>query len=163
MAQQLCFKPRTSRSKHESSGDVAGTTKEYQAITIETTVKIIERVERDEKMAGVACAYNTELLAGQHEELTNEELMELEAWRKDEERHEEEEVTAEPKRFTAQETARGFLYLGGAGPERYMKLAAAVQKAIQCYCVIYDEKKKSYYPDITGSFFFKRVDKIDSI
>lgn len=108
MAQQLCFKPRTSRSKHESSGDVAGTTKEYQAITIETTVKIIERVERDEKMAGVACAYNTELLAGQHEELTNEELMELEAWRKDEEGP-RGEVTEEPKRCTTQEMEGDFL------------------------------------------------------
>ena len=50
----------------------------------------------------------TELLAVQHEELTNEDLMELEAQRKDEERQEEEDVTEEPKRFTTQEMARGF-------------------------------------------------------
>ena len=37
--------------------------------------------------------------------------------------------------------------------EWYTKAAAAVQNAIQCYRVIYDEKKQSYYPDITGSFF----------
>ena len=43
----------------------------------------------------------------QHEELTNEDLMELEAQRKDEERQ-EEEVTEEPKRFTMQEMARRF-------------------------------------------------------
>ena len=43
----------------------------------------------------------------QHEELTNEDLMELEAQRKDKERQ-EEEVTEEPKRFTMQEMARGF-------------------------------------------------------
>ena len=49
-----------------------------------------------------------ELLAVQHEELTNEDLMELEAQRKDEERQEEEEVTEELKRFTMQEMARGF-------------------------------------------------------
>lgn len=73
-------------------------------------------MERDEKVGGVACAYNTELLAGHQEELTNEELMELEAWRKDEERNEEEEVTAEPKRFTAQETARGFSLFGRHRP-----------------------------------------------
>ena len=73
--QHLHLKPRVSRSKRESSGDVAGTTKKYRAITIETKVKIIERVERDEKVGGVACAYNTELLAGHQEELTNEELM----------------------------------------------------------------------------------------
>ena len=39
----------------------------------------------------------TELLAVQHEELTNEDLMELEAQRKDKERQ-EEEVTKEPKK-----------------------------------------------------------------
>ena len=38
---------------------------------------------------------------------TNEDLMELEAQRKKEERQ-EEEVTEEPKRFTTQEMARGF-------------------------------------------------------
>ena len=50
----------------------------------------------------------TELLAVQHKELTNEDLMELEAQRKDEERQEEEKVTEKPKRFTMQEMARGF-------------------------------------------------------
>ena len=39
------------------------------------------------------------LLAVQHEELTNEDVMKLEAQRKDEERQ-VEEVTEEPKRFT---------------------------------------------------------------
>ena len=43
----------------------------------------------------------------QHKELTNEDLMELEAQRKGEERQ-EEEVTEELKRFTMQEMARGF-------------------------------------------------------
>ena len=36
--------------------------------------------------------------------------------------------------------------------ERSVKFAAAVQNAIQCYHVIYDERK-SYYPDVTGSVF----------
>ncbi|TEA41092.1 hypothetical protein DBR06_SOUSAS29010005, partial [Sousa chinensis] len=53
----------------------------------------------------------TELLAVQHEELTNEDLMELEAQRKAEESQEEEEVTEEPKRFTTQEMKGDFLYL----------------------------------------------------
>ena len=88
--------------------------------------------------------------------------MELEAHRKDKERQEEEEVTEELKRFTTQEMARGFslfeeelLVFEAQGPnvEWYMKVAATVQNAIQCYHVIYDEKKKSYYPDVTGSFF----------
>ncbi|KAJ8780405.1 hypothetical protein J1605_011669 [Eschrichtius robustus] len=93
----------------------------------------------------------TELLAVQHEELTNEDLMELEAQRKDEERQEEEEITEEVKRFMTQEMTRGFslfeetLLVFEAQDlkvEPYTKLAAAVQNAIQCYLVIYDEKKE---------------------
>ena len=36
--------------------------------------------------------------------------------------------------------------------EQYVKGAAAIQNTIQCYSVNYDEKKKTSYPDITGSF-----------
>ena len=43
----------------------------------------------------------------QHEESTNEDLMESEAQRKDQERQ-EEEVTEEPKRFMTQKMASGF-------------------------------------------------------
>ena len=50
-----------------------------------------------------------ELLAVQHGELTNEDLMELEARRKDQERQEEEEVAEEPKRFKMQAMSRVFL------------------------------------------------------
>ena len=75
---------------------------------------------------------------------SNEDLMELEAQRKDEERQ-EEEVTEEPKTFMMQEVARGFslfeealLVFEAQDPnvEWYTKAAAAVQNAIQCYCVI---------------------------
>ena len=51
-----------------------------------------------------------DLLAVQHEELTNEDLMDLEAQRRDEEEEsnfQEEEATEEPERFTMQEMARG--------------------------------------------------------
>ena len=51
-----------------------------------------------------------ELLAVQHEELTNEELMELKAQRNDKERQ-KEEVIEETKRFVIQEMARGFSLL----------------------------------------------------
>ena len=37
--------------------------------------------------------------------------------------------------------------------EQYAKAAAVTQNAIQGYRVIYDQEKKSCYPDITGSFF----------
>ena len=93
---------------------------------------------------------------------TAKKCQELEAQRKDEERREEEEVAAEPKRVTMQEMARGFSLFEEVllvfeaqdlNVEWYMKVAAAVQNTIQCYRVIYDEKRKSYYPDITGSFF----------
>ena len=46
--------------------------------------------------------------AVQQEELTNEDLMELEAQVKDKDRQEKEEVTEDPKRFTTQEMAWGF-------------------------------------------------------
>ena len=49
----------------------------------------------------------TELMAVQHEELTNDDLMELEVQGKNEERQ-VKEVTKEPKRFMVQETARAF-------------------------------------------------------
>ena len=61
-------------------------------------------------------------------------------------------------RFTTQKVARGFslfeealLIFEAQGPkvEWYMKVAAAVQNAIQ-RCIM---RKKSYYPDITGEFF----------
>ena len=49
----------------------------------------------------------TELPAVKHRKLTNTDLMELEAQRKDEKKQEEEEGTEEPKRFTTQEMTRG--------------------------------------------------------
>ena len=39
--------------------------------------------------------------------------------------------------------------------EWYIKAIAAIQITVQCYRVTYDEEKKSYYPDITGSFFLE--------
>ena len=104
----------------------------------------------------------TELLAVQNEELTNEDLMELKAQRKDKERREEEEETEEQKRFTMQEMARGFslfeealLIFEAQDPniERYTKVAAAIQDAIQCYCVIYDEKKRATTQTSLDGFF----------
>ena len=72
----------------------------------------------------------------QHKELTNEDLMELEAQRKDK-RRQEEEVTEEPKRFMMQEMARGFslfeaLEAQDLNIQQYMEVARAAQNAIQC-------------------------------
>ncbi|XP_060154126.1 protein FAM162A isoform X1 [Globicephala melas] len=104
-----------------------------------------------------------ELLAMQHEELTNEDLMELEAERKYEERQEEEEVTEKLKRFMMKEMTRGFsLFEEAQDPnvEWYRKVAAAVQNAVQCYCVIYDKKRATTQTSL--DCFFKRVDRIES-
>ncbi|TEA35612.1 hypothetical protein DBR06_SOUSAS21710042, partial [Sousa chinensis] len=47
-----------SGSKRKSSGDVAGTVKKGHAITMETKVKVIKRVERGKKMLDIAHSYN---------------------------------------------------------------------------------------------------------
>ncbi|KAJ8792345.1 hypothetical protein J1605_019901 [Eschrichtius robustus] len=108
--------------------------------------------------------------SGPESKLTDEDLMELEAQRKDKERQEEEEVTEEQKRFMMQEMARGFslleetlLVFEAQDPnvEWYTKVAAAVQNAIQCYRVIYDEKKRAT-TQTSLDHFFKRVDRIES-
>lgn len=52
------FKPRMSGSKRKKSGDVAGTAKKRQAVTIETKVKKIKRLEQGEKMLDGARFYN---------------------------------------------------------------------------------------------------------
>ena len=115
-------------------------------------------------MSGSKCK-NSGDLAG-----TAKKCQELEAQRKEEEKQEEEEVTEEPKRFTTQEMARGFSLSEEAllvfeaqdlNVERYMKVAAAVQKAIQCYWVISDEKKRAT-TQTSLDRFFKRVDRIES-
>ena len=47
-----------SRSKCESSGDVAGTAKKCQVMAMETKVKITEIVESGKKMVDIAHSYN---------------------------------------------------------------------------------------------------------
>ena len=54
-----------SRSRHKSSGDVAGPAKKHQAITMETKVKIIERVGQGEKMVhtnSLLCSVRSSLM-----------------------------------------------------------------------------------------------------
>ena len=84
------------------------------------------------------------------------------AQRKDADKQEKEEVTDEPKRFTMQEMARGFslfeealLVFQAQDPnvEPYMK--------IQCYLIIYGEKKRAT-THTPQDHFFKRADSIES-
>ena len=91
------------------------------------------------------------LLCNTRSSLTTKDVMELEAQRKEGERQ-EEEVAKELRRFTMQEVARGFSLSEGAllvsethdpNIEQSVKGAAAVQNAIQCYCVIMARKKRA--------------------
>ena len=94
----------------------------------------------------------------------------MEAQRKEKE-SQEEEVTEELKRFTTQEMPRGFslfeealLVFEAQDPniERYMNVADAIQNALQCYHVIYDENKRAT-TQTSLDHFFKKVDRIESI
>ena len=105
--------------------------------------------------------------------LTNEDLMELEAQKKDEERQEEGEVTKAPNKFMTWERARGFSLFEEAllvseardsGIEQDIKFAAVVQNTVQFYCVIYDEEEKKKRATIQTSLdhVFKKGDRIES-
>ena len=89
--------------------------------------------------------------------------MGLEAQRKDEEWHEEGEVTTEPKRFTAQGTARGFSLFGDAqalkGTWRLQQLFGRWSSATVSSMM----RKRELLPRHHWIIFFKRVDKIESI
>ena len=158
-----------SGSKHKSSGDVAGTAKKHQAITTETKMKIIERMERGEKMVDITHSYNTELLAMQQEEFTIEDLMEFEVQRKDEERQ-KEEVTEEPKKFTMLEMAKGF-YLRRycwflrhrtrtKNGTRRLQQTFRMQSSATVSSVV---RKKELLPRHPWTLFFsKRVDRIEA-
>ena len=73
----------------------------------------------------------------------NEDMLNLEAQRKDEETQKEEEVTEEQKRFMMWKMARGTFLCEDPNIERYTKFAVAVENEVQYYHVIYDEKKRA--------------------
>ena len=87
---------------------------------------------------------------------------------KDEERQ-EKEVTEEPKRFMTQEMSRRFSLFEEAlfvlrhrtQTEQYTTVTAVVQNVIQCYHVIYDEKKRTTTQASLESFF-RRIGRIES-
>ena len=100
-------------------------------------------------MVGAAHPHNTEALPMQQEGLTNEDLTESEAQRKEEERQ-EGGVADESQRSAAQGTDSGcslfeetLLVFETQGPkvEWYTKDVAAIRNAIQSYHAIYDERK----------------------
>ena len=101
----------------------------------------------------------------EHKKLTNEDLMELEAQRKYKER--QKEVTEEiyyagnGKEFSL--SGGALLVFEAQDPNKkwHVKVAAAVQNAIQCYCVIHEEKKRAT-TQISLEHFYKKVDRIES-
>ncbi|KAK3876082.1 hypothetical protein Pcinc_019094 [Petrolisthes cinctipes] len=101
------------------------------------------------------------------QELTNDELRELEKQRKEVEEAEEEEVEMPTKHFQTKLMAQAFTLVDEAlaifesqdlNEERHTKVSSAVHDALKCYSVIYEEKRKA----VTQSSllrFFQRVDK----
>ena len=94
-------------------------------------------------MVDISHSYDIELLAVQHKELTNEDLIELEVQRKEKER--QKELTEEPKRFMMQEMTREFSLFEetllvfeawNLNVLQFAKVLGAIQNAIQCYCAI---------------------------
>ena len=75
------------------------------------------------------------------------------------------ERTKRGKRFKTQEMAGRFSFfeeaLLGFEVQNYMRVAAAVQKAVQCYCVI-DDRKIRAATQTSVDLCFKRVDSFGS-
>ncbi|XP_042230822.1 tigger transposable element-derived protein 1-like [Homarus americanus] len=92
-----------------------------------------------------------ELMECHTQELTNENLMELESDRVQEEVAEEEQEAEEPKKFNSKQLDEDFSMIEKAlasfepqdpNIERFTKVCAAVHNAIACYKIIYEEKKR---------------------
>lgn len=102
-----------------------------------------------------------ELFEAHPEELTNAELMELGEMQGREDQEQEEEPVP-VKKFETKLMAEGFSYLEkcltifesqDANAERFSKVAARINDAMQCYRIIYDEKKKKSVQTSLDSFF----------
>ncbi|KAF7235282.1 Tigger transposable element-derived protein 1 [Varanus komodoensis] len=104
-----------------------------------------------------------ELLKSHSEELSDEDLMEIEEQLK---AHEEEQdiESPEPKRFVTKELAEGFRLAEAAmakfeeqdpNTERFTKVYRAVTEALSCYKAIYDKKKKMAVQTTLDAYFKK--------
>ncbi|KAK4309429.1 hypothetical protein Pmani_018926 [Petrolisthes manimaculis] len=98
------------------------------------------------------------------QELTNDELRELEKQRKE---VEEEEVEVPTKHFQTKLMAQAFALVDVAmaifesqdiNEERNAKVSSAVHDALKCYSVIYEEMRKAVTP-LSLKSFFQWVDK----
>ncbi|XP_066445361.1 tigger transposable element-derived protein 1-like [Eleutherodactylus coqui] len=110
-----------------------------------------------------------EYFAVHNQELTNEDLMELENQRKKEEKEDELEVEPAPKHFQTKMMAKAFQMIEDSlelfesqdpNVERYTKVAASVHDALHCYRAIYDEKKAAT-TQASLDRFFRRMERCD--
>lgn len=93
-----------------------------------------------------------ELVGIEAEELSNEEVIELEEERcKEVEANEEEVIPEAPRKFTAKKLAEAFATIGSGvrtfeemdvNYERFARADRQIQDALACYREIYNEKKK---------------------
>ena len=96
------------------------------------------------------------------QELTNEDLMELESTQGLEEKEDENEEILPVKKFETKLMAEGFSLIEkaltifesqDANVERFSKVAMSVQDSFQCYRIIYDEKKNKTVQTFLREFF----------
>ena len=97
----------------------------------------------------------------QQKKLTNEDLMELEAQRKCKERQEVTEEIHYAGNSSLFGEALLVFEVQDTNTKWQTKVAAAVQNAIECYCVIYEEKNRAT-TQTSLEHFFKKVDRIES-
>ncbi|KAM4021798.1 tigger transposable element-derived protein 1-like [Anomaloglossus baeobatrachus] len=105
----------------------------------------------------------TELLASHAEELSAEDLIQLEKHMIEEE---EDILTTEPKRFTRQGLAGGFALIDEGlsrfeaedpNMERYTRVARGVMDSLRCYKEILEEKMASFQTNLQQ--YFKKVER----
>jgi hypothetical protein len=110
----------------------------------------------------------TELLQSHSQDLSNEDLIEIEEQRIIEEDEDEQEVameTAPPPAFTIQRLAEAFRYIKSAMEifetddpnfERSLKVLEAMKNAYACYREIYHEKRKASSVQTLLDSYFKK-------
>ena len=107
----------------------------------------------------------TELLASHGEELSAEDLIELEKQLIDDD--DDDSETPEPKKFTSKGLSRSFKLIeeGLAGFEeedpnmaRFLQVSRGVMDALSCYREIQEEKKKASYQSSLHTYF-KKVER----
>ena len=139
---------------------VQGLDQEDDKKILENLVKILKKLDINSEEDDFR-----ELLESHSQELTNEELMELETMQRP------EEETFSEKKFETKLMPDGFGFIGKAlaifenqdrNVERFSTVAISVCDSFQCYCIIYDEKKRTVKTSL-NQFFSKRSDPQENV